>query len=53
MVVPVPAVDHDVLSTIEYWSFRVGLLIVFLAWIAEHVAEHLRRAWEKIRSGSG
>jgi len=33
---PVPA-DADMLTTIEYWAFRLALLIVFIARIVRHV----------------
>lgn len=49
MTAPVP--DHDILSTIEYWAFPVGLLIVFIAWIAEKVAKSVSETWRNIRSG--
>ena len=31
----------DALAKIEYWIFRVGLLIVFVAWLAKHVWHEL------------
>jgi hypothetical protein len=31
----------DVLTKIEYWIFRVALLIVFVAWLVGHVRHEL------------
>jgi hypothetical protein len=31
----------DVLAKIEYWIFRVALLIVFVAWVVGHVRHEL------------
>ena len=40
--IPAPAVDNDILTTIEYWAFRLGLLVVFVAWILRHVIHELQ-----------
>ena len=37
-----PLQNHDILSALEYWAFRVGLLIVFVAWILRHVVHELK-----------
>ena len=45
MIVPIPAppADQDILTTIEYWGFRLGLLTVFMFWVLEHVIHALIR----------
>lgn len=45
MIVPIPApvIEHDFLTTVEYWAFRLALLIVFLSWLARHVIDELKR----------
>lgn len=40
--IPAPTVDHDILITIEYWAFRLALLMVFVAWILRHVIHELK-----------
>ena len=40
--IPAPVVDHDALTTIEYWAFRLALLIVFLCWLVQHVIHELK-----------
>jgi hypothetical protein len=44
VVVPIPAsvAEHDILTIIEYWAFRLALLIVFLSWLARHVIHELK-----------
>jgi hypothetical protein len=46
---PAPVVDLDILTTIEYWVFRLGLLIVFVAWILRHVIHELKAVIPAIR----
>ena len=41
--------DHDLLTKIEYYVFRIALLIVFVAWLAGHVVHELRSMESEIR----
>jgi hypothetical protein len=41
--IPAPVADPDILTTIEYWGFRLGLLTVFMLWVVEHAVHALIR----------
>jgi hypothetical protein len=40
--IPTPALEHDILTTIEFWTFRIALLIVFLSWLVRHVIHEVK-----------
>ena len=45
--VPAPAADHDFLTAIEYFVFRLALLLVFVSWVVRHVVHRTGESYPR------